>query len=179
MAQLRNDVTLEGKFERRESMTYYMFTDMPAGRLLLTSDGSVITGMYWEVFKRRPQIKEDWIESEAPFEKLRSQLSEYFAGERQRFTIVYHFGGTLFQRQVWQELEKIPFGQYTSYAAIAAAIGVPGAMRAVGTAVGSNPISILVPCHRVLSSRGKISGYAGGLYAKEQLLTVENIEVHI
>lgn len=159
------------------SQTYYMFESTPSGKLLLLSDGRVITGVHWEVFTRKPQIQQDWIESEAPFGGLRVELHEYFKGERQHFTVPFKLNGTPFQRQVWKELEKIPFGQQSSYSDIAISIGRPRATRAVGTAIGSNPISIVVPCHRVLTSQRKIGGYAGGLPAKERLLAIENIAV--
>jgi O-6-methylguanine DNA methyltransferase len=156
-------------------MTYYTFHDTPAGRLLFTSDGTALTGAHWVVFKRAPQVAPDWIRDEAQFVDVCRQFDEYFAGTRDQFDVEYRFGGTDFQKSVWNELVKIPYGVSSSYAAIAEAIGKPKAVRAVGTAVGSNPVSIIVPCHRVLTSTGAIGGYAGGLSSKMTLLSTENI----
>lgn len=102
------------------------------------------------------------------------QLEAYFAGERSDFDIPYAFvGGTEFQRQVWRQIEEIPFGETISYGDIARAVGRPGASRAVGAACGQNPISIVVPCHRVVGSSGKLTGYGGGLDRKVWLLAFE------
>ncbi len=154
---------------------YYTFTDTPAGTLLLTSDGNIITGLHWKVFKRTPKVAKDWIEDGMIFKEALNQLDEYFAGKRRVFTFAYTFRGTDFQKSVWRELEKIPYGTYSSYQAIANAIGKPQAVRAVGTAVGSNPLSIVVPCHRVLTSSKKLGGYTGGIASKIYLLTREQI----
>lgn len=156
-------------------MTYYTFHDTPAGRLLFTSDGTTLTGAHWVVFKRAPQVAPDWVEDEVRFAAICRQFDEYFAGSRDQFDVEYRFEGTDFQRSVWNELVKIPYGVSSSYAAIAETIGKPKAVRAVGTAVGSNPVSIIVPCHRVLTSRGGIGGYAGGLPSKMMLLKTEAI----
>ncbi len=156
-------------------MTYYTFHDTPAGRLLLMSDGRTLTGAHWVVFKRAPKAVPDWIEDKGRFVAICRQFDEYFAGSRDQFDIEYRFEGTDFQKSVWSELVKIPYGVSSSYAAIAEAIGKPKAVRAVGTAVGSNPVSIIVPCHRVLTSAGGIGGYAGGLPSKMVLLKTETI----
>jgi O-6-methylguanine DNA methyltransferase len=157
--------------------TYYRFYDTPAGRLLLTSDGTTLTGAHWTVFKRAPQVAPSWIQDETLFVDVCRQFDEYFAGSRNQFEIEYRFDGTDFQKSVWNELAKIPYGVSSSYATIATVIGKPKAVRAVGTAVGSNPISIIVPCHRVLTSTGAIGGYAGGLSSKLALLSTENISL--
>ena len=154
---------------------YYTLTDTPAGTLLLMGDGKTVTGMHWEVFKRRPAVNPEWTEDKSVFSGAIQQLDEYFAGTRQAFDFDYAISGTEFQMKVWQELEKIPYGARSSYQAIANTIGNPKAVRAVGTAVGSNPISIIVPCHRVLTSMGKLGGYAGGLSSKMVLLDREAI----
>jgi O-6-methylguanine DNA methyltransferase len=156
-------------------MTYYTFFDTPAGTLLLIGDGKVMHGAHWKVFKRAPAVRSDWIESREVFADTITQLNEYFAGTRQEFDFAYEYHGTPFQKKVWDELLKIPFGAKTSYQKIAQTIGNDKAVRAVGTAVGSNPISIVVPCHRVLTSRDTIGGYAGGLPAKQLLLQTEQI----
>jgi len=154
---------------------YYTYADTPAGTLFLTGDGAVTTGIYWKVFKRVPQVNKDWVENRDVFTEVLRQLDEYFNGTRTVFDFPHEASGTVFQKSVWKELEKLRYGAHSSYQAIATAIGKPKAVRAVGTAVGSNPLSIVVPCHRVLSSSGKITGYAGGLAAKSLLLSTENI----
>lgn len=107
------------------------------------------------------------------FGAARSQLLEYFAGERTTFDLPLHLAGTEFQRRVWDELLRIPFGETRSYADIARAVGSPGAVRAVGAANGRNPVAIIVPCHRVISSAGQLHGYGGGLERKARLLELE------
>jgi O-6-methylguanine DNA methyltransferase len=158
-----------------EAMTYYTFTDTPAGRLLLTHNGEKITGIYWLIFKRAPRIDNSWIENGNIFKEALRQLDEYFAGKRQSFDLPYALHGAPFQIDVWHELETIPFGTTRSYQDIATAVGRPKAVRAVGTAIGSNPIVIAVPCHRVLTSLGTIGGYAGGEAAKMRLLQLEKV----
>jgi O-6-methylguanine DNA methyltransferase len=156
-------------------MTYYTFENTPAGQILLVGDGETLSGLYWKVFKRTPTIGVDWIEDKTKFAAIIKQLDEYFAGTRQTFDLKFAAKGTEFQKKVWAELSKIPFAAKSSYQAIATTIGKPKAVRAVGTAVGSNPISIIVPCHRVLTSDNKLGGYAGGLASKEVLLQNEGI----
>ena len=153
----------------------YFVKETPAGKLLLTGDGTNVTGIYWDTFTRRPKIEPDWIENEDAFKEVVTQLDEYFRGERQTFSFPYAYKGTDFQKSVWQKLEELAYGKTSSYQAIAQAIGKPKAVRAVGTAVGSNPICIVVPCHRILRADGGLGGYAGGLPSKKILLGVEGI----
>lgn len=101
------------------------------------------------------------------------QLAEYFAGQRQTFDLPLALSGTEFQREVWLALAQIPFGETTSYGDLAARLGRPGAARAVGAANGANPVSIILPCHRVVGANGRLTGYAGGLVAKQTLLKLE------
>lgn len=103
------------------------------------------------------------------------QLSEYFAGERREFDLPLLLAGTDFQKSVWRALQAIPFGTTLSYGGLAQLIGAPRAVRAVANAVGANPVSIIVPCHRVVGSDGSLTGYAGGLAAKRALLATEGI----
>ena len=105
------------------------------------------------------------------------ELAEYLAGERQVFTFPYRLVGTPFRLKVWHELEKVPYGETTTYKKLAEAIGRPGAYHAVGGAVGANPLSIVVPCHRVIASNGDLKGYAWGLHRKRWLLEHENAMV--
>ncbi len=108
-----------------------------------------------------------------------AQLTDYFAGARKAFDLPLDFRGTDFQKQVWAALLAIPFGETRSYAEIARAIGRPTATRAVGAANGRNPISIVAPCHRVIGANGKLTGFAGGLEAKEYLLRHEGLEIAV
>lgn len=158
-------------------MTIFTHLDTPSGRLLLTAENDRITGIHWVVFKRAPKVLPDWIEDAHYFKPLVRQINEYFAGNRKSFDLKFNYKGTDFQKSVWNELVKIPFGTKSTYSAIAESIGKPKAVRAVGTAVGSNPISIIVPCHRILTTAGTIGGYAGGIDAKHILLEIENIHL--
>ena len=114
-------------------------------------------------------------DTSAVIDAARAQLSEYFAGTRRVFDIPLLFWGTPFQQQVWHRLSIIPYGSVTTYADVAAGIGRPSAVRAVANAIGANPISIFVPCHRVIGSNGTLTGYAGGLPAKACLLNIEKL----
>lgn len=156
--------------------TYYTFTDTPAGEVLITGDSSTVSGIHWKVFKRLPKIQKDWVENADIFKSVIKELGEYFKGTRSSFDFKFAAEGTDFQKKVWNELSKIPFGETASYSDIAKAIKKPKAVRAVGTAVGSNPISIAVPCHRVLASDKKLGGFAGGLESKMVLLKREGVE---
>jgi methylated-DNA-[protein]-cysteine S-methyltransferase len=150
-------------------MIYYRWLDSPLGALLLTSNGRLLTGLYLQGQKFFPEQTKDWHESEQvdPFVQTQEQIAEYFAHQRQSFDLPIEPQGTEFQKQVWQLLLQIPFGETISYGALAKKIGKPVASRAVGSANGRNPISIIVPCHRVIASNGKLTGYAGGLDRKQ------------
>ena len=154
---------------------HYTYKETPMGTVLCTHEDGVLTGLHWKVFKRVPQVESSWVQDDTVFAELFGQLDEYYRGERQSFDLEFAAKGTEFQKAVWKELEKIPYGESSSYQAIATAVGRPKAVRAVGTAIGSNPISIIVPCHRVLTSDGKLGGYAGGLPAKLTLLQTEGV----
>ena len=156
---------------------YYTYADTPAGKLLLTGDGNSISGLHWTVFRRAPKPALDWQETPKPFMQAIAELNDYFLGNLTEFTITYTASGTPFQQAVWKELEKIPYGKTTTYKAIAQAIDKPNAVRAVGTAVGSNPMSIVIPCHRVIASNGTLGGYAGGLTSKQILFNIEAISI--
>ena len=107
------------------------------------------------------------------FLETQKQLKEYFAGKRQIFNLPIGLGGTDFQRKVWLAVGKIPFGQTTTYAKLAEQLGNPAAIRAVGTAIGANPLLIILPCHRIIGTNGQLTGYAGGLDRKRSLLDLE------
>jgi methylated-DNA-[protein]-cysteine S-methyltransferase len=155
--------------------TAYTYTASPLGRILLTCDGSSLTGLYLAGQKYEPQPENDWTRDDPLplFVATAAQLAEYFAGSRTRFDLPLAPTGTPFQQQVWRRLEAIPYGTLISYGTIARELGKPKATRAVGAAVGRNPISIIIPCHRVVGSNGTLTGYAGGIERKEALLRLE------
>lgn len=152
---------------------YYTYLQSPIGRLLVTAEGELVTGLYMRGHKGRPEPATDWQRADGPFELLHQQLEEYFAGGRQQFDVPLRMAGTAFQQLVWKALVRIPFGTTITYAQLAARIGRPAAARAVGHANSRNPISILVPCHRVIGADGALAGYAGGLDKKRWLLELE------
>ncbi len=152
---------------------YYCYLNSPIGDLLLAGDDDGLSLIGFPQGKMRHDPEPDWIFNEKPFAVARQQLEEYFAGERTAFDLPLHLSGTDFQVQVLQELQRIPYGETTSYGEIAKRIGRPKAMRAVGAANGRNPIPIIVPCHRVIGSSGDLTGFGGGLDTKEALLRLE------
>ncbi len=151
----------------------YTYIESPLGRLLVRGDGEFVTGLFMRGHKGSPGPEASWEESDAPFAAVREQLAEYFAGERQQFDVPLKMVGTPFQRRVWQELVRIPFGTTITYGQLAQRVGQPTASRAVGHANSRNPISIIVPCHRVIGADGKLTGYAGGVDKKRWLLAWE------
>jgi methylated-DNA-[protein]-cysteine S-methyltransferase len=153
--------------------TCYSYIDCPLGRMFAQGDGQFVTGLFMPRHKRWRGPDASWRQSDASFAAVREQLAEYFAGERQQFDVPLKLVGTAFQLRVWQELVRIPFGTTISYARLAQRLGKPTASRAVGHANGRNPISIIVPCHRVIGADGKLTGYAGGVDKKQWLLAWE------
>lgn len=153
--------------------TLYSYIDSPFCQLLVRGDGQFVTGLFMPDHKGGHTPDDSWQLADEPFAAIREQLAEYFTGTRQEFTVPLKLSGTPFQQRVWQELMRIPFGQTISYAEQARRIGQPTASRAVGHANSRNPISILVPCHRVIGANGKLTGYAGGLNRKKWLLDWE------
>jgi methylated-DNA-[protein]-cysteine S-methyltransferase len=154
-------------------MMYYCYFDTPIGELLLAgeADSLFMIGFPKGAMRRDPEA--DWIYNEAPFEDVRHQLAEYFAGERKDFDLPLSLEGTEFQVAVLKALQEIPYGETRSYGAVAKQIGRPKAVRAVGAANGRNPIPIIVPCHRVIGSTGDLTGFGGGLDTKAELLRLE------
>jgi methylated-DNA-[protein]-cysteine S-methyltransferase len=165
--------------------TYYDVVDSPVGRLLLTgappagappADGMrALTGLYLlDAGAHSASVADGWIHRPGGFGAASAQLGEYFAGERTEFDLPLAPHGTPFQLAVWAELTRIPYGETASYGEVAAALGKsPVASRAVGLANGRNPISIIVPCHRVIGADGSLTGYGWGLERKEWLLRHE------
>ncbi len=155
-------------------MNYYTHCDSPVGMLLLTADDKALTGIHFSG-GRQPEIEADWRErpDHPVLRAAARQLEEYFAGRRRRFDLPLAPEGTPIQRAVWEALRAIPYGETQSYGDVARRIGRPKAVRAVGAANGSNPISIVVPCHRVIGADGSLTGYGGGLPRKKKLLALE------
>jgi methylated-DNA-[protein]-cysteine S-methyltransferase len=145
----------------------------PVGELVLTAESDRLTGLYLPG-QRRPAVMPSMpAQDDPPLALARRQLDEYFAGRRTSFDLPLAPVGTPFQRLVWDELLRIGFGRTTTYRELAARIGRPTAVRATGAANGANPISIVIPCHRVIGSGGALTGYGGGLEAKRFLLELE------
>lgn len=153
---------------------YYCYFETPIGELLLAGDDQALTMIGFPEGKMRREPEPDWIFNEKPFANAMQQLTEYFAGERTTFDLPLRLSGTEFQLLVLEELRRIPYGETTSYGNIAARIGRPKAVRAVGAANGRNPIPIIVPCHRVIGAGGDLTGFGGGLGTKEALLRLES-----
>jgi methylated-DNA-[protein]-cysteine S-methyltransferase len=147
----------------------------PVGTLTLVASDKGLAAILWPKDDpkrvRLPAMTRD--DDHPVLRKAEKELAEYFAGRRRRFTVKLDFAGTDFQKQVWRALLEIPFGETRSYGDIARDVGRPAAMRAVGAANGRNPISIIAPCHRVIGANGALTGFAGGLKAKETLLALE------
>jgi methylated-DNA-[protein]-cysteine S-methyltransferase len=153
----------------------YKFIHSPVGKLKLVASDRGLVAILWENGKPNRVRLGELIESASHpvLVETERQLGEYFAGKRRNFSVTLDMRGTSFQRNVWEALLAIPFGETRSYRDLAKNLGNPQATRAVGAANGKNPISIIVPCHRVVGSNGKLTGFAGGLEAKARLLELE------
>jgi methylated-DNA-[protein]-cysteine S-methyltransferase len=157
--------------------TYYCHIDSPLGQLTAAGDGRLLSGLYLPEHKGWLGPDASARHDDKPFGEVRKQLAECFAGERQAFDLPLKLLGTAFQLRVWQELARIPFGETITYAQLAERVGNSKASRAVGAANGRNPISIIVPCHRVIGASGTLTGYAGGVERKRWLLGHERAVV--
>lgn len=155
-------------------MTYYDYHASPLGSLLLTAGERGLTGLHIEGARHVPAIGAHWIRDAAPFAAIKVQLDEYFALKRTRFDVKTDASGSPFQRSVWSALTEIDYGATLSYGDLARRLARPRAVRAVGGANGRNPLSIVVPCHRVIGADGTLTGYAGGIAAKRYLLELES-----
>jgi len=159
-------------------MTVYTTMDSPVGELLLagepSGDSAVLTAVSM-AGGRGPAVRPDWIRRPGAFAGITAQLRAYFRGELTRFDIEYAGAGSDFQRRVWDALDEIPYGETVTYGRIAARIDAPrAAVRAVGAAIGANPLLIVRPCHRVIGANGALTGYAGGVERKRRLLELEH-----
>jgi len=149
----------------------------PLGRMILAAANQQLVGVWFADQAHLPDLSACPVDSNNPLLKqAAAQLSAYFAGQRHTFDLPLNTAtGTPFQQAVWQALLAIPFGSTCSYGQLASRVGKPSAVRAVGSAVGRNPLSLIVPCHRVVGANGSLTGYAGGLHRKTALLQLEGV----
>jgi len=161
------------------SAVYYTMFDSPVGPLLLAGDSNALRRGSFESSKPLAIPQGEWKQNRAPFTEVIRQLQAYFRGQLKEFDVPLAMEGTDFQLRVWNTLRKIPYGETISYAQLAERIGNPQAVRAVGLANGSNPIPIIVPCHRVIGSDGSLTGFGGGLSTKKKLLDLESKQLSL
>ncbi|WP_432118339.1 methylated-DNA--[protein]-cysteine S-methyltransferase [Streptomyces sp. bgisy032] len=154
-------------------MKQHTVTDSPYGPLTLVAEDGVLCGLYMTDQRHRPQQETFGTRDDTLFTETEQQLKAYFAGDLKEFTVELRLHGTPFQRTVWDELRRIPYGETRTYGQLADALGTPTASRAVGLANGRNPVGIIVPCHRVIGANGGLTGYGGGLERKRRLLDFE------
>ncbi len=151
----------------------------PIGPLLLAGDENGLRLVHFASGRRPKSPQRDWVEDKAPFNEVIRQLQAYFEGKRKEFDLPFVLDGTEFQMLVWRNLQKIPYGETVSYGQLAKRIGKPEASRAVGLANGSNPIPIIIPCHRVIGSNGDLTGFGGGIPLKKKLLALESNQLSL
>ncbi|MEU6977432.1 MULTISPECIES: methylated-DNA--[protein]-cysteine S-methyltransferase [unclassified Streptomyces] len=162
-----------------DDITVYAYTDGPLGEMLLVGElaeggRTALRSLSLPGQKGGATVERGWVHDPGAFAEAVRQLAEYFAGERDSFDLLFAGGGTDFQRRVWAALEEIPYGTTVSYGDVARRVGSSGAaVRAVGTAIGRNPLLVVRPCHRVIGADGSLRGYAAGLERKERLLGLE------
>ena len=161
------------------SAVFYTTFESPVGPLLLAGDSNALRLVSFESSKHAAPPRPDWNQNGAAFAEVIRQLQAYFRGELEEFDVPLAMEGTEFQIRVWNALRTIPYGETISYAQLARRIGNPKAVRAVGLANGSNPIPIIVPCHRVIGSDGSLTGFGGGLSTKKKLLELENKQMRL
>jgi methylated-DNA-[protein]-cysteine S-methyltransferase len=151
----------------------YTTVDSPIGELLLLGDGSALRGLYMQEGRKAGAIPRGWAREPDAFAAASVQLGEYFAGTRTGFDLSLEPLGTPFQLQVWLALGEVGYGETRSYGELAQRIGRPAAVRAVGAANGANPLSVVIPCHRLIGANGSLTGYGGGIERKRLLLELE------
>lgn len=150
-------------------MTTFTYVDTPIGALLVAGDTDGIVAIHFAGAKP----KSDWVRDDDSLADAASQLRAYFDGKLRAFNLPLKTDGTEFQQSVWRALREIPYGETTTYTAIAERIGRRSAVRAVGAANGANPIPIVIPCHRVIGASGSMTGFGGGIDVKKRLLALE------
>jgi methylated-DNA-[protein]-cysteine S-methyltransferase len=165
--------------DKPATLTRYSRVESPVGPLLLVADDAGLRKIYFEEGRDRIRPDSSWKQDAAYFKATISQLRSYFSGKLKQFELPLAPEGTPFQLTVWQNLCEIPYGATISYGELADRLGNPKASRAVGLANGSNPIPIVIPCHRVIGSNGKLTGYGGGLPIKEKLLALEHGQLRL
>ncbi|NKB31485.1 MAG: methylated-DNA--[protein]-cysteine S-methyltransferase [Pseudomonadales bacterium] len=153
--------------------TYYHYHTSPIGKLLLAGDGDYLGLLGFPSGSMARRHERDWVKDGDPFKEVIFQLESYFAAELKDFELPLAPVGTEFQQTVWDALTEIPYGETWSYGELAKHIGKPKASRAVGAANGLNPIPVIIPCHRVIGSNGKLTGFGGGIKTKQYLLGLE------
>ena len=158
---------------------FYSYCESPIGKLLLVASERGLSQIWFDGQVQKTGLGAGLREDPATLREVMHQLRAYFAGELEIFDLDLVPEGTSFQQKVWDELLKIPYGETISYGQLARRIGDPNASRAVGLANGSNPIPIIIPCHRVIGSNGKLTGYGGGLPIKEKLLALEKRQLRL
>ena len=157
-------------------MRYYDFYDSPQGQMLLVADDDGLAGVYFDGQKYFPKLGTEWHRdaNHPVLRQAKRELAEYFEGRRKRFEVALAPDGTAFQKAVWKAISTVPFGETITYGELARRAGASGSSRAAGAATGRNPITIIVPCHRIVGSTGSLTGYAGGLERKRALLALES-----
>src|SRR5688572_27702621 len=157
------------------AMHHYDFYDSPHGRMLIVASDDGLTGVFFDGQKYHPQLEAGWRhDSRHPLLRQSTrELAEYFGGTRTHFETTLAPEGTVFQRAVWKAISTVGFGRTITYSALAERAGFPGNARAAGAATGRNPLTIIVPCHRIVGANGSLTGYAGGLERKRALLALE------
>lgn len=154
----------------------YTYYQSPFGEMTLQADEQGLLGAWFEIHTTKPEMLGQYVENDPILTQAIKQLEEYYSGRRKAFDLPVSATGTEFQNKVWHALTTIPYGETWSYQDLANAIGNPKAVRAVGLANGKNPVSVIVPCHRVIGKSGKLTGYAGGVETKAKLLELEQRE---
>ena len=164
-----------------KTVVYFDCMQSPLGEMVLASDGKTLTGAWFDGQRHQPPIGPAWQRRhDLPvLHRAAAELAEYFAGERTCFALPLAPVGTPFQRDVWTAIANVPYGETIAYRELAARVGRPESIRAAGAATGRNPLSIIVPCHRIVGADGALNGYAGGLARKRALLALENAAVAI
>ena len=159
------------------TMIRYTLYNSPVGILTLAADGKHLTAIRFARRNGSPDVEADWQrDDDLPvLAKTRTQLAEYFSGRRTHFDVPLKPRGTAFQQAVWQALLKVGFSKTSTYGALASAVGKPAAARAIGAAMGANPIPIIVPCHRIIGKDGSLTGFGGGIDRKTKLLQLEGV----